>query len=144
MASRRGDRSPVGRKLATTSKAVGAAFNAALAEQGGSVPVWLILNSLRHGRWTTQLDLARSLGIEGPTLTRHLDNLETGGLVVRLRSDADRRAVSVELTPAGEQAHDRMLGAVIAFNRRLQAGLTAEELRLLDDVLTRIGENVRT
>ena len=143
MASRRGDRSPVGRKLATTSKAVGAAFNAALAEQGGSVPVWLILNSLRHGRWTTQLDLARSLGIEGPTLTRHLDNLETGGLVVRLRSDADRRAVSVELTPAGEQAYDRMLGAVIAFNRRLQAGLTAEELRLLDDVLTRLGENVR-
>ncbi len=94
------------------------------------MPVWLILDSLRHGRWTTQLDLARSLGIEGPTLTRHLDNLEAGGLVVRQRSDADRRAVSVELTTAGEEAYERMLGAVIAFNRRLQAGLTAEELRL--------------
>jgi len=144
MAERRPGRTPVGRKLAVTSKAVGTAFNAALAEQGGSVPVWLILDSLKHGRWTTQLDLARPLGIEGPTLTRHLDNLEAGGLVVRHRSDSDRRAVSVELTTAGEEAYERMLGAVIAFNRRLQAGLTADELRLLDDVLTRLGENVRT
>ena len=32
-----------------------------------------------------------------------------------------------------------MLGAVIAFNRRLQAGVSADELRLLDDVLTRLG-----
>ena len=136
------DARPSAASWRVTSKAVGTAFNAALAEQGGSVPVWLILNSLKHGRWTTQLDLARSLGIEGPTLTRHLDNLEAGGLVVRQRSDADRRAVRVELTAAGEAAYERMLGAVIAFNRRLQAGLSAEELRLLDDVLTRLGENV--
>ena len=67
---------PLGRKLATTSKAVGTAFNAALGEAGGSVPVWLILSSLKHGRPSTQLELARSLDIEGPTLTRHLDNLE--------------------------------------------------------------------
>ena len=45
-----------------TAKAVGAAFNAALAAEGGSVPVWLILNALRHGQWTAQLDLARALG----------------------------------------------------------------------------------
>jgi MarR family transcriptional regulator for hemolysin len=143
MAPNRPERSPIGRKLATTSKAVGTAFNAALAAQGGSVPVWLILNSLRHDRWTTQLDLARSLGIEGPTLTRHLDNLEAAGLVRRQRSDADRRAVSVELTEAGVEAYDRMLSAVVAFNRRLQAGLTPEDLRVLDDVLTRLGNNVR-
>ena len=142
MASRRPERTPIGRKLATTSKLVGAAFNAALAEQGGSVPVWLILSSLKHGRWTTQLDLARSLGIEGPTLTRHLDNLEAGGLVVRQRSDADRRAVQVELTAAGEESYERLLAAVIRFNRRLQAGVSAEELRLVDDVLTRLGDNV--
>jgi len=62
-----------------TAKAVGAAFNTALAAEGGSVPTWLILNALRHGQWTAQLDLARALGIESPTLTRHLDNLEQSG-----------------------------------------------------------------
>src|ERR1700704_4585122 len=97
---------PTGLKLAVTSKAVGTAFNAALSAEGGSVPVWLILSSLKHTPWSTQLDLARSLGIEGPTLTRHLDNLERNGLVSRRRSETDRRAFRVELTDAGEAAYD--------------------------------------
>src|SRR6476659_5705551 len=114
---------PTGRKLAMTAKAVGTAFNAALAAEGGSAPTWLILNALRQGQWTAQLDLARELGIESPTLTRHLDNLERNGLVVRRQSDADRRATLVELTKAGEDAHQRMRAAVIDFNRRLQTGI---------------------
>ena len=121
-----------------------AAFNAALAAEGGSLPAWLILSSLRGDRWATQLDLARSLGIEGPTLTRHLENLERGGFVRRERSQADRRAVRVELTEAGAEAHGRMLRAVISFNERLQAGLSSDDLRFLDHLLARLDENVRT
>jgi MarR family transcriptional regulator, transcriptional regulator for hemolysin len=133
---------PIGRKLAMTAKAVGTAFNAALAVEGGSAPTWLILNSLRQDQWTAQLDLARSLGIESPTLTRHLDNLERNGLVIRRQSEEDRRAVRVELTEAGEETHRRMLAAVIAFNRRLQAGIDREELQRLEGLLDRLAENV--
>jgi MarR family transcriptional regulator for hemolysin len=125
-----------------TAKAVGAAFNGALAAEGGSAPTWLILNALKHGRWTAQLDLARSLRIESPTLTRHLDNLEQSGFVVRKPSDTDRRAVRVELTPAGEEAYERMLTAVIAFNRRLQTGIGHEELRQFESLLDRLAANV--
>ena len=125
-----------------TAKAVGASFNAALAVEGGSAPIWLILNALRHGEWTAQLDLARALGIESPTLTRHLDNLEQNGLVVRRQSEADRRAVRVELTEAGEEAYQRMLAAVIAFNRRLQAGIGRDELQQLEGLLDRLAANV--
>ena len=124
-----------------TAKAVGAAFNGVLAAEGGSTPAWLILNALHHGRWTAQLDLARALGIESPTLTRHLDNLEQGGLVVRRQSEADRRAVRVELTEAGEEAYQRMLSAVIAFNRRLQTGIGRDELQQLEGLLDRLAEN---
>jgi MarR family transcriptional regulator for hemolysin len=135
---------PIGRKLAMTAKVVGSAFNAALAAEGGSAPSWLILNALRQGQWTAQLDLARALGIESPTLTRHLDNLERTGLVVRRPSDADRRAVLVELTGAGEDAHERMRAAVIGFNRRLQAGLGRDELRQFEAVLDQLADNVST
>jgi Transcriptional regulators len=100
------------------------------------------LNSLRQDEWTAQLDLARSLGIESPTLTRHLDNLERNGLVIRRQSEEDRRAVRVELTKAGEEAHRRMLAAVIAFNRRLQAGIDREELQQLEGLLDRLAKNV--
>jgi MarR family transcriptional regulator for hemolysin len=133
---------PIGRKLAMTAKAVSGTFNAALAAEGGSVPTWLILNELRHGDWRSQLDLARALGIESPTLTRHLDNLEQNGLVVRRQADADRRAVRVELTEAGKEAYQRMLAAVISFNRRLQAGIGRDELQQLDGLLDRLAENV--
>lgn len=132
---------PIGRKLAMTAKVVGSAFNAALAAEGGSAPSWLILNALRQGQWTAQLDLARALGIESPTLTRHLDNLERNGLVVRRPSDTDRRAVLVELTEAGEDAHERMRTAVIAFNRRLQAGLAPDDLRQFETVLDHLAAN---
>ena len=104
--------------------------------------MWLILNSLKHDRWSTQLDLARSLGIEGPTMTRHLDNLEQSGFVTRRRSETDRRAVLVELTEAGSAAYDRMLGAVIAFNKRLQTGLSRDDLRRLHQMLAQMAGNV--
>ena len=55
---------PIGLLLATASKAVGRAFNDALAVQGGSIPIWLILNALKSERRRTQLELARAVGIE--------------------------------------------------------------------------------
>jgi hypothetical protein len=36
-----------------------------------------------------------------------------------------------------------MLGAVIAFNQQLQEGLSRDDLRELDQMLERLGENVR-
>src|SRR4029450_2616094 len=91
MACIRPDGPPIGLLLATTSKAVGRAFNDALAAQGGSIPIWLILNALKSGRRRSQLELARNVGIEGPTMTRHLDGLEQSGLVERKRDLVDRR-----------------------------------------------------
>ena len=70
---------PIGLQLARTSKTVGRAFNDALAEAGGSLPVWLILTTLRGEAHASQQELARAIGVEGPTLTRHLDQLEAAG-----------------------------------------------------------------
>jgi len=134
---------PLGRELARTAKAVGRAFNGALVEAGGSLPIWLVLSSLKGEQWRTQHELARAVGIEGPTLTRHLDSLERAGLVVRRRDPSDRRAVQVELTAAGHALHAQLLEAVIAFNRRLHAGLTKQEIDALRHALARLEENVR-
>lgn len=134
---------PIGLQLAFTSKAVSRAFNERLREAGGSVPSWLILSSIKGDAWRTQLDLARAVGIEGPTLTRHLDGLEEDGLVRRVRDAADRRAVKVELTDEGEQLFGRLRQAVIAFNRDLTAGLSEEELERARETLSRLETNVK-
>jgi MarR family transcriptional regulator for hemolysin len=133
---------PIGLQLARTAKTVSRAFSDALAAVGGSVPTWLILTSLKGEAWPAQHQLARSLGIEGPTLTRHLDGLEQAGLVTRSRDPNDRRAVRVELTDAGNAKHAELLQAVIAFNRRLRSGLSDDEIEELRALLARLEQNV--
>jgi MarR family transcriptional regulator for hemolysin len=138
----RPDGPPLGLLLADTSKAVGRAFNSALAEKGGSIPIWLILNALKSRPRRTQLDLARAVGIEGPTLTRHLDGIERAGLVRRRRGTPDRRSVQVELTRAGHALHARLLKTVISFNQQLRGGLSAEDTETLRRLLGRLQQNV--
>jgi len=133
---------PLGLLLATTSKAVRRAFNNALADGGGSIPIWLILNALKREPHRSQLDLARAVGIGGPTLTRHLDGLEEARLVKRRRDGIDRRVVRVELTRAGHALHGRLLKTVIEFNRRLRAGLSAEDVERLESLLQQLQANV--
>jgi MarR family transcriptional regulator, transcriptional regulator for hemolysin len=106
----------------------------------GSIPIWLILNALKSGRRRSQLELARNVGIEGPTMTRHLDGLEQSGLVERKRDPVDRRAVQVQLTRAGHALHGRLLKAVIAFNQQLRTGLSGDDVETLRRVLGRLRE----
>ena len=133
---------PLGLLLAATSKAVGRAFNNALVDSGGSIPIWLVLNALKGAPRRSQLDLARAVGIEGPTLTRHLDGMEHAGLVRRQRGTRDRRAVQVELTRAGHALHGRLLKAVIDFNQRLRAGISSDDEGTLRSLLHQLQDNV--
>jgi MarR family transcriptional regulator for hemolysin len=135
---------PIGLRLARTAKAASRAFDDALAEEGGSLPVWLVLMTLKGGRHAMQRELAASLGIEGATLTHHLNRMERAGLVTRHRDPANRRIQRVELTDAGDAAFARLLGRVVAFDQRLRAGLTDDELDTLRGLLARLDHNIAT
>jgi MarR family transcriptional regulator for hemolysin len=132
---------PIGREVARTGRALNRAFAAALAEAGGTLPTWLILLELKRTARRTQLELARAVGIEGATLTRHLDGLEEVGLVRRVAHPDDRRATRVELTEAGEELFLRLRKAAGAFDRRIRAGFTEDELARLREALDRLREN---
>src|SRR5438105_3144660 len=133
---------PIGLQLARTAKVVSRAFDDALVEAGGSLPMWLILVSLKGQRHGPQRQLAEAVGIESPTLTHHLSRMEAAGLVTRTRKPENRRVQHVELTEAGEAAFWRLLSTVIAFDHRLRTGFTHNEIAALDDVLARLRANV--
>src|SRR5215218_6522464 len=133
---------PIGRVVSSTAKQLSRAFERELAEAGGSQPVWLILLALKQQRWRTQQDLAAAVGIEGPTLTHHLDGLQRDGLIERTRDPGDRRAMRVELTAEGERRFRRLAQAALAFDERLQEGVSEPELDSFRSVLGRLRDNV--
>lgn len=133
---------PIGLQLGSTAKAVSRAFDDALAAAGGSLSSWLILISLKSGRMDNQRALAEAVGIQGATLTHHLNAMESDGLITRRRDPANRRVHVVELTEQGEAAFHRMRTAAVGFDRRLRAGISEKEVGLLADLLGRLRENV--
>jgi MarR family transcriptional regulator for hemolysin len=135
---------PVGLQLARTAKLVSRAFDDELTRAGGSLPTWLILVSVKRQAHGAQRELADAVGIEGPTLTHHLNRMEADGLVTRRRDPDNRRVHRVELTDEGEAAFFRLLKTVTAFDAQLRRGFTDKELRLLGDLLDRMRSSVAT
>ena len=133
---------PLGLSLARTARAVSRAFDEALGDAGGSLPVWLVLLNLKTGRAANQRRLAEAIGVTEATLTHHLNAMETAGLITRRRDPDNRRNHVVELTDAGEAAFLRLREAAIAFDRKLRRGVSAEEAATLEDVLHRLAGNV--
>ena len=135
-------RTPIGLELARAARTVSRAFDDALTEAGGSLPVWLVLLNLKTRRMSSQRELAEAVGVREATLTHHLNAMDAQGLVTRTRDPANRRIHVVELTPAGEAAFLRLAQAAAAFDRRLRDGLTDADLDGLTALLTRLAANV--
>ena len=135
------EQEPIGLRLARVAKTVSRAFDAALAEAGGSLPIWLILVSLKAQAHGAQRDIADAIGIEGATLTHHLNKMETAGLVARRRDPDNRRVHHVELTDAGEELFGTLLQRVIAFDRQLRAGFADQDLTQLRRLLEHLATN---
>jgi MarR family transcriptional regulator, transcriptional regulator for hemolysin len=133
---------PVGRQLARVAKSVSRAFDDALAQAGGSLPVWLVLISLKSRPSATQRALAGEVGISEATLTHHLNAMDAQGLVTRRRDPGNRRVHLVELTEAGEAAFGRLRDAALAFDQRLRRGLGEDDVAGLQALLSRLERNV--
>ena len=118
------------------------AFDDALAQAGGSVPVWLVLISLKSQPVRNQRELAEAVGVREATLTHHLNSMDEQGLITRRRDPANRRVHLVELTEAGEAAFQRLRGAATAFDQRLRTGLSGDEVSQLEALLGRLAANV--
>ena len=133
---------PIGLRLSQAARAVERAFDKALAEAGGSLPVWLILLNLKIHKPANQQELAKAVGVREATLTHHLNAMDARGLVTRTRDPANRRFQVVTMTEAGEAAFLRLRSAAMAFNARLSAGLTGADLDTLAALLSQLAANV--
>ena len=132
---------PIGLRLAQVARVVERAFDDALGEVGGTLPVWLILLNLKLRKPANQRELAEAVGVREATLTHHLNAMEARGLLTRTRDAANRRVHVVALTEAGEAAFVRMRDTAMAFDAKLRTGLADADVVTLSTLLGRLAAN---
>ncbi|MEO5691804.1 MAG: MarR family transcriptional regulator [Usitatibacter sp.] len=74
-------------------------------------------------------------------MTRKIDGLEDSGLVRRIRSDEDRRAIKLELTAEGRKLYPKAVAIAVNLANEFLHGFTKTEARQLEGMLTRVLEN---
>ncbi|HXZ10341.1 MAG TPA: MarR family transcriptional regulator [Paraburkholderia sp.] len=109
-----------------------------MAELGITSTQASILFMVASGKCLLAAELAREYGIDASAVTRLIDRLEKRGLLTRVRSSEDRRAVRLALTPEGLALAARMPAIFNGVMDKLLAGFTAEEVGFLKSMLRRI------
>jgi len=101
------------------------------------------LAAIMNSPWpSSQIDIAKRLRIEGPTMTRMLDTLEADGLVERLPDPADRRTKQLRLTAAGEKVLEEIFAIADELRERLLEGVAPETMDELNKFLVMLTDRL--
>lgn len=98
------------------------------------------LANLADGRSRTVSALGAAVGTRPATLTGILDRLERRGLVTRGAKPRDRRAVLIELTPAGRRSARIIVTAIDDLERRALDALPEDAIQGARAVLRALTE----
>jgi len=88
----------IGYLLRDTSRRILGAMATELDPYDLTLPQYFLLRELYAEQGLTQRELSSRVGVLEPTIVATLDALERSGLILRERSNTDRRKVSVKLT----------------------------------------------
>ena len=111
-----------------TARTMEAEFNKRLARFEITRVAWAVLGAIHSDGKSTPSQLADFLSIDRAAITRLLDKLEKQNLIIRDRTDEDRRSVFLLLTPKGEALSVELAQESQAVNAQFAAGLTPEEI----------------
>ncbi|MET3790819.1 MarR family transcriptional regulator [Aquamicrobium terrae] len=105
---------------------------------------WMVLLQLSRAAPVSQRELADTIGVEGPTLVRVLDNLERQGLVLRRACPGDRRVKLVELAEGAGPVLAEISRIAAGLRRELLEDVAAEELGRARELLKIIGDRLES
>ena len=100
---------------------------------------WLpLVHIARAPESPRQKDLAASMSLDGSSVVRLLDNLETAGLIRRKEGENDRRAKIILLTPQGRAIADKVEAAARRIRGDALAGLSDKDIATTVRVLKHV------
>ena len=96
---------------------------------------WRILRVLWTENNITVAQLSKITLLPAPSLVGILDRLVKKNLLIRNRSDKDRRQVQISLTTKGQELQQVVAPSVLAIHSRLKARVSNEEWQSLERLL---------
>lgn len=131
----------VGAHIGRARRTIVEAIDEELAPLEISHAQWIVVMMLGDGAASTATELCKILIYDPGAMTRLLDRLEKKGVLRRVRTAGDRRAVRLELTADGSKLYPKILEALVQVFNRLLRGFTKSEVRQLEQLLTRMADN---
>lgn len=116
-------------------------FDRELAELEITPAIFGVLEILNHNKGLTQTRLATAIGLDRSSLVPLLDKLEKRQLIAREVSPEDRRSNHLHLTVEGGQLLSEASRRVKVHEERALASLTKSEVKILIQLLKKIGKN---
>lgn len=90
----------------------------------------------------SQIQLAKAIGIEQPSLVRTLDQLEDKGLITRQTCANDRRAKRIKLTETAQPIIKEVNNVITSTRSNILSGISNDEVKALVEVIGKIEKNI--
>jgi MarR family 2-MHQ and catechol resistance regulon transcriptional repressor len=126
-------------KLMRAYRSVSGRVEMLLAAEALTLTQLGVLEGLLHKGPMTHRELGRKVLTSAGNMTDVVDKLEGRGLVRRVRAEADRRQVRVELTQPGRALIEELFPRHAQDIARVMAGLGPDELQQLGGLLRKLG-----
>ena len=129
--------------LMSAARGIRRAYDLRLEEVGLNLSEASLLAFTAESGPLMQADLAKRLGVGKAAMGSLVDALETRGLVERRPKPNDRRVWLVSITGAGQRMADRIAKIDEKLRAELRQGISRKDRRELNQLLDRLGENIR-
>ncbi|ARF50193.1 MULTISPECIES: transcriptional regulator SlyA [Pantoea] len=90
----------------------------------------------------SQIQLAKAIGIEQPSLVRTLDQLEEKGLITRTTCAHDRRAKRIKLTQQAEPVIQQVEHVIDITRDDILSGISRDEINQMVTLIARLEKNI--
>jgi DNA-binding MarR family transcriptional regulator len=102
------------------------------------IPEWRVIATVGEDRGCTAQFVAHSTRMHKTRVSRAIAQLRRRGLIERIASDTDKRAMQLRLTRKGRSLYSQLVPLALVRERQLLACLSSAERRVLGSALERL------